>query len=246
MKRLIKIIFLLWSPDKQTHEERHHLLIEKCGEEVKALGVHALVMYVNDADSNVRSPAPKPLFEKLISAHVEVWVDDISRAQSIEKILKENGFTCAGYRVEESIYREYGGNPHMKKRDWPDGTRSPGVVSVNLLTRPKKYNHDEWIERWFSIMSPVSEAIQPRGRYVRNVVLESVTADAPVYDGIVIEAWPSKKHVSNLFLFYGAGNIFQLIKNIYKVLRAVRSFLKVRDVRTVMMSEYFVKSGYEK
>jgi len=244
MKRRNKIIFLIWSPVNQTEKERREYLLEKCSFEILEAGAEELTMYINDADSNVRSPAPKPLFAKMISAQVEVWLDDISIAGTVEAILKKKGFTCAGYHVEESIYREYGGNIHMRERDWPDGTRSPGVVSVNLLKRPERYNSKEWVHRWFYVMSPVSELIQPRGRYVRNVVLERFTADAPVYDGIVIEGWPSKKHVSNLFLFYGAGNIFQLIRNIARILRAVKSFLKIRDVRTVMMSEYFIKSNH--
>ena len=103
---------------------------------------------------------------------------------------------------------------------------------------------DEWVERWFTIMSPVSEAIQPRGRYVRNRVLKNYTPGSAPWDAIVIEAWPSKRHVENPFLFYGASNPVMLVKNIMKVLKAVRSFLKVRQVRTVMMSEYFIKSGY--
>ena len=130
----------------------------------------------------------------------------------------------------------------MKERDWPDGERSPGIVSVNLLKKPKKMSRDRWIKNWFTIMSPVSEAIQPRGRYVRNMVQETLSPGMPLYDGIVIEAWPSKRHVENPFLFYGASNPFQLLKNIFRILKAVRSFLKVRQVRSIMMSEYFMKT----
>jgi hypothetical protein len=137
---------------------------------------------------------------------------------------------------------DYGGNCYSKLRDWPDGRRSPGVVAVTLMERPRRLDREEWIRRWHGIMSPVSEEIQPRARYVRNVVTRSLTEGAPPFEGIVEEAWPSKKHVSNLFLFYGADNIFQLMRNMIRILRTVKSFLDLRRIRTTVMSEYFIKT----
>jgi len=91
-------------------------------------------------------------------------------------------------------------------------------------------------------MSPVSEEIQPRTRYVRNLVIESITPDALPFEGIVEEAWPSKKHISSKYLFYGATNMVQLVKNMCRILKAVKSFLDLRRIRTTVMSEYLIKT----
>ena len=101
---------------------------------------------------------------------------------------------------------------------------------------------DEWIRRWHGTMSPVSEEIQPRARYVRNLVIRSLTQGAPPYEGIVEEAWPSKKHITSPWLFYGADSAARLAVNMARILRAVTSFLDLMQIHTAMMSEYFIKT----
>jgi len=60
----------------------------------------------------------------------------------------------------------------------------------------------EWAERqWFAMQSPMSEMMQPRARYVRNVVTETVAGHAPQYAGIVIESWYARApHASVLMM----------------------------------------------
>jgi len=126
--------------------------------------------------------------------------------------------------------------------DWPDGERSPVIMAVTLMERPHRLSHEEWIHRWHGTQSPVSEAMQPRARYIRNVVVKAVTPDAPPFEGIVEEAWPSARHITNPFLFYGAKNIFQLAGNMYRMFRSVSGFLNFTKIRTSTMSEYILRS----
>jgi hypothetical protein len=93
------------------------------------------------------------------------------------------------------------------------------------------------MRRWHGVMTPVSEAIQPRTRYIRNVVLGTLTAGAPRCDGIVEEGWPSRRHVENPFLFYGAARPWDLPRNMFTMLRAACSFLDIHRVRTTPASE---------
>ena len=90
-------------------------------------------------------------------------------------------------------------------RDWPDGQRSPGVLTVGLIHRPLDLGYDEWIERWHGTQSPRSGALQPRTRYVRNEVVRALTPDAPEVHGIVEEGWPSARHVADPMLFFNTG-----------------------------------------
>ena len=239
---MVKLIYVLWALDRQPKKETRELLLNEVQHKLYDAGVKKLTMYIDDEFSTVRSPAPKLYPGPEISAELSLWVDDVEKHGDIEKILEPYRFRIAGYLVDESIYTEYGGNRHFRERDWPDGERSPVVMAVTLMERPKKLSREEWIKRWHGTQSPVSEAMQPRARYIRNVVLEPLTADALPFEGIVEEAWPSARHITNYFLFYGAKNIFQLARNMYRMFRSVSAFLEFRRIRTSTMSEYILRS----
>ena len=237
-----KLIYLLWPPEGQDKERRQQLMVGEIGPRLLKAGAIKLTLYVDDPDSNVRSPSPFHSGER-ICAEVALWTGDAEKRAPFEDILRSAGFRFAGYLVDESVYTEYGGNRHSVPRNWPDGQRSPGVMAITLMERPKRLARDEWIRRWHGRQSPVSEAMQPRARYVRNVVVRALTPDAPPYEGIVEEAWPSARHVTNPFIFYGAGrNPFKLMWNMAVMLRSVTGFLDLRRIRTTMASEYILKS----
>jgi len=237
-----KLIYLLWPPPGQDKKGRQQLMLGQVGPRLLQAGALKLTLYVVDEDSNVRSPAPFHPGER-ICAEVALWTSDAEKRAPFEDILRSAGFRFAGYLVDECVYTEYGGNRHSGARNWPDGQRSPGVVAVTLMERPRRLTREEWIKRWHGRQSPVSEAMQPRARYIRNVVVRAVTPDALPFEGIVEEAWPSARHVTNPFLFYGAGrNPLKLMWNMVVMLRSVTSFLDLHRIRTTMTSEYIVKS----
>lgn len=237
-----KLVYILWGPREQHREQRQHILLQIVAPRVLASGAARLTIYIADQDSRVRSPAP---FHpgKRMCAEVALWLDRAEQRAQHEETLRSAGFRFAGYLVDETVYTEYGGNRHSGPRNWPDGTRSPGIVAITLMERPKRLPREKWIRRWHGRQSPVSEAMQPRARYIRNVVMRAVTPDAPPYEGIVEEAWPSARHVTNPFLFYGAGkNPLKLVWNMIVMLRSVVHFLDLNHIRTTMTSEYIMKS----
>jgi hypothetical protein len=239
---LQKIVYILWPIKGQEKKKTRELLLGDLATRIIGSGAVRLTIDIDDPDADMRSPAPKLYSGEPICALLNIWVEETNRRKNIEDMLRYAGFRIAGYLVEESIFTEYGGNRHAGPRDWPDGRRSPGITLVTLMERPKRLSRDEWIKRWHGVMSPVSEEIQPRTRYVRNLVVEAITPGAPPFEGIVEEAWPSKKHVTNPFLFYGADNMWHLAGNMCRILRAVKSFLDLRRIRTTPMSEYFIKT----
>ena len=239
-----KLIYLLWSRNEMSREQRRAVLLEECAPAMLKADAKYLLMNIEDDQVKVASPAPQNAFTDPFVAEVSVWVEQPGDRIALEDILGGAGFELAGYRVEEKIYTEYGGNEHGQVRDWPDAERSPGLVLVTPLERKKGLSREEWFKRWFGRQSPMSEAMQPRSRYVRNVVLEVLTEGATPYEGIVEESWPSAEHVRNPYLFYGAKNVFGLIKNMAIMTHSVSRFLPFWKITSVTMSEYFVKSQY--
>ena len=237
-----KLIYILWGPKGQDKTQRQQVLLKDVAPKLLASGAVRLTMYIVDEDSNVKSSAPFHPGERMC-AEVAFWLNHVEQRVPCEEALRSAGFRFAGYLVDETVYTEYGGNRYSGPRNWPDGQRSPGIVAVTLMERPKRLSHEEWIKRWHGRQSPVSEAMQPRSRYIRNVVVRALTPDAPPYEGIVEEAWPSIKHITNPFIFYGAGkNPFKLVWNMVVMLRSVTSFLDLTRIRTTNTSEYILKS----
>ncbi|HJL18419.1 MAG TPA: hypothetical protein RMH99_22335 [Sandaracinaceae bacterium LLY-WYZ-13_1] len=216
---------------------RRRLLVDELGPRLTEHGARRVQLCVADEAADVRGPTPFSPAGPEPVALLSVWGADVTRVLAR---LSEAGFGAHAWRVESDVYTDYGEHPLQGPRDWSDGTRSPTVTSVNFLERPRSMPLDAWLERWRGRMSPVSAAVQPRVRYVRNLLTEPLTEGAPGWQAIVEEVWPSPRHVANPFLFYGARGPFTLAVNMTRVLAAVLSFLRPWRVKTVMMSEYFV------
>ncbi len=175
-------------------------------------------------------------------AEVSVWLDTYQRSRGVEEAVVELGRRSAGYLVVESLYDDYGTTPHSRPRDWEDGDRSPGVLTVALIHRPEGLGYHRWIDRWHGTQSPVSAELQPRTRYVRNEVVRSLTEGAPEVDGIVEEGWPSTAHVADPMLFFNATSPEELDANVSRMMASVEDCLDLGRLRSSTMSEYLIKS----
>jgi len=200
-------------------------------------------MQVDDADARVPVPMPPPDGEVQPFALVSIWLDRYDDRAPYEALLRGASERIAGYLVTESLYTDYGGNRFAGPRTWPDGERSPGVVMVTLLRRPHRMSEADWITHWHTVQSPVSEAMQPRMRYVRNAVARPITPDAPPIEGIVEEAWPSAEHMTDPMLFYCADGDPELMqRNLTEMLASVTAFLDLADLRSFTTSEYLLRT----
>ena len=228
-----KLVYLIWSPTEgDEHARVAKQLLEDCAPRLLDLGPRGLSLNLDDAAADVPPPVPWPDGEVPLAAEISLWLDCYDRRGPYEEILADVGERLAGYLVSESLYTDYGGNRWSSPRSWPDGERSPGLLTVTLLEQPSRMRHEDWVAHWHGVQSPVSEEIQPRMRYVRNAVSWPVTQGAPPYEGIVEEAWPSARHVEDPMLFYCAnGSPETLKRNLDRMLESVRGFLELERIR---------------
>jgi hypothetical protein len=239
-----KVIIVVWGegPPDSGDTLRDRLL----GETVPRLlgsGVHGLSVNVHDSDAApAPSPAPPPDGEEPHVAQVSVWLDSYEHRGGVEEAVSDLGLRWASYLVAESLYDDYGTTEYAGPRDWPDGDRSPGVLTVALIHRPEGLGYHEWITRWHGTQSPVSGELQPRTRYVRNEVVRSLTDGAPEIGGIVEEGWPSTEHVADPMLFFNATTPEELNANIGRMITSVDACLDMARLRSSTMSEYLIKS----
>jgi hypothetical protein len=239
-----KLIYLLWGDGTPgSGDELRSRLFGDTTRRLLDADVRGLGVNIHDAEAaRAPSPAPSPEGEQPHVAEVSVWLDCYERRDRVETALAELGLRSAGYLVVESIYDDYGTTEHASPRDWDDGMRSPGVLTVALIHRPSGLGYAEWIRRWHGTQSPVSGELQPRTRYVRNEVVRPLSDGAPDIDGIVEEAWPSTAHVADPMLFFNAASSEELNANVSRMVESVTACLDLARLRSSTMSEYLIKS----
>jgi hypothetical protein len=238
-----KLVYVCWMPAGTAPELVGTTFRGNLAPTLLNLGVRGLELHLDDEFADTRAPVPPPHDEELPVAVVSVWLDAYDFRHDVERAIAEVSERIAGYQVIESLYGDYGRNPHSGPRTWADGERSPGIVTMAMFPQKPGMDREEFWQFWHGHQSPMSEAIQPRCRYVRNLVVRPITDDAPDFQGIVAEAWPSKSHVEDPHLFFEShGDNEVLMANITTMIEHGNAFMDMERLRSVTMSEYLVRS----
>jgi hypothetical protein len=236
-------MYLLWPDRPRSRADVADAVLGDLAAELLTLGPLRLSVDVRDPESDIPAPVPTPEDELPVDALVSLWLDTVDERAGYEEALSAAAGRIAGYSVVESLYRDYGGNQWSVPRYWPDGVRSPGVLTVALLQQHPDQTFEQWMTRWHNRISPITESIQPRMRYVRNAVFRPLTDGAPPLRGIVEEAWPSLEHVTDPMLFYCAdGDPERLNAHVTQMVEEISSFIDLSTLRSVTMSEWIMKS----
>lgn len=237
-----KLVYLVWERPSIDPAALRTRFLEDLAPRLLALQPHALQMDLDDEQAQIPSMVPVPADELPVRACVSIWLDAHDDRAPYEVILRDAGVRLAGYLVTESMFREYGGNEHAPPRDWPDGTRSPGIITLTIFDKPAGVDDETFYGHWYGHQSPMSEDMQPRARYVRNAVVRALTPGAPRYRAIVEEAWPSIEHVTNLHSFFSASSNEELGENIRVMLDSTKLLYDPATMRNYPLSEYILKS----
>lgn len=238
-----KLMYLVWLEPDTGRDKVADAMLGSVADGLLALGPHRLSMDLRDVHSDIPAPVPTPEGEVPLHALVSIWLDAVDHRRPYEDVLATVATRLTGYQVVESLYRDYGGNQWSARRDWPDGQRSPGVLTVALLQQHPDLSLEEWITRWHTRISPITEVIQPRTRYVRNAVFRGITDGAPPLGGIVEEAWPSLEHVTDPMLFFCAdGDPEKMTAHVTQMIEEITAFTDLGTMRSVTMSEWLLKS----
>jgi hypothetical protein len=197
----------------------------------------------HDAEA-AEAPPPVPYPDEPVHlVEVGAWLANYQRREPVEAVVDSLGLPWAAYLVVESVVDDYGTTAHAEPRSWPDGERSPGVLTVALIHRPPGMDDATWLHNWHEVQSPVSGAIQPRCRYVRQQVVRALTPGAPEVEGIVDEAWPSARHVADPMLFFEAGGDPAVLqRNVERMIESTSGCLDMDRFRTATMSEHLLKT----
>ena len=236
-------MYLVWLAEPVTPEQVRATLLEEVAPQLLALDPVGLSMDLDDADAQVPPPLPQPEGEAPVRAVVSLWLRRMDDRGPYEDVLAARADRLAGYLVTESLYTDYGDSEWSGPRTWPDGQRSPAVLTCSFIEQKRDTTYEAWIERWQTRISPITAELQPRMRYVRNAVVRPVTGGAPPFAGIIEEAWPSGEHITDPMRFYNAdGDPERMQANLARMLEEIGAFLDLDAMRNATMSEWLLRT----
>jgi len=254
------LLFLIWKNEGQKRAIRDKLRDSVAPKIIELANPGNLTVYCDDPENDAPSqamniaPLAPPVTGMFVFGPVSRDDDEVENLKdNVCSLLKDEGFSrIEAYLVDQSVYTEYGeyAGPCVKgfwpketAKTWPDGSRTPYPVALTMfpIQESRKTDKVAWEKDWFGIQGPMSEMIQPRIRYVRNVVRKRLTPTAPEYAGLVIESWPSNKHMSNPFLFFFAKNPWQLALHVTVMLRSVTNIMPFTKICQQTVGEYIIR-----
>lgn len=237
-----KLAYLVYDRPSRAPEELRKQFLDDLAPRMLALGPSGLQMDLDDEHAQIPTMVKVPDDELPVRALVTLWLPAHDERGPYEAILAEAGVRRAGYLVTEAMYRDYGDNQHAAARSWPDGERSPGIVTLTVFDKPQGVDDETFYAHWYGHQSPMSEWMQPRARYVRNAVARAITPGAPRLKAIVEEAWPSVEHVTDLPTFFGATETDDLGERIRIMLDSTKLLYDPATMRNYTLSEYILKT----
>jgi len=133
-----------------------------------------------------------------------------------------------GYLVEEAI-------PVAYEKTWEDRIPTPGICLLTLFHSKPGLDYKLFISRWHKGHTPLSLKLHPLWNYNRNVVKESITENAPWYDGIVEEQFQEGSHLLNPLIFFGPP--LKVPWHMWQVLADTKSFIDMKRIETYLATE---------
>lgn len=231
LRAMEKLVYLLWKrPGDSNNDVFRDRLLQSLPAPLARHGAAQLKIAVSDSD--VAAGASLHLGAHAPDALVTFWLECIQDRAPAEALVAANAGRHAGYLVVESQALRLVTDPAQR------GTRTRGFSLVGCIEPRAGLSHAAFIERWETVHRDVAIQTQSTFSYVRNEVVRPVTKDAPPWQGVIEEGFPSEA-LSNPQAFYDAvGNEPKYRENLRRMIESCDAFLSLSDVDSHPMSEY--------
>ena len=172
---------LLLAPPEADADVWNRRLLDLACDLSAAVGVDELVAHLRDEQARSLGKTPAGA-DAGWDALVEIAGEE--RARAAVNALAEVGVAHV-YRVERRRVKAY-------PRTWPDGARTPGVEILSAMRRLPALDRAGFDAHWRDRHAPLARAHHPgMWEYRQNAVQESLTADAPDFDGFAVVGFPT-------------------------------------------------------
>ena len=226
--------FVLWRDAGMSQAAFDELLFNKLTPTILAIDSDSIRYWVTDPSIESLTLRQKPRDDgALLAAIVSVKTDSKEDATRLYQWLSEQVHFASAYQVQHSLPLDY-------QRDWPVGEASPGIVSVSLFKRKEGLDAKGFKDYWHCSHTPFALEIHPLWRYERNVVVKALSADAPVYEGIVPLHMQKDEDLTDFSNFFAADGNWA-IYNAMRIQSDVSNFIDLDHIEATAMREYVMR-----
>lgn len=186
-----KIMFSLWRPEQQSADIWRKSLMELQGP-LQACGAKQVRVMVVDAAMDKAASQRITFSKSPLDGMISLWVDSASMLPPIQALIAQQVTRLHAYLVCES-------EPYPQERkarierfnaDVPLGERSPGMCQVALFRRPVGMDFEQWMINWREGHGSKAYPLQSIFGYRQNLVVRTLTREAPEVHAIVEEQFP--------------------------------------------------------
>lgn len=226
-----KLVYLLWKRDVDPNNDMlRERLIGDLPKALEDAGATHIKLSVSDAD--VAAGAALHLGPARPDAMLSFWLECIQDRGAAEAWIRARTGRHAGYLVVESQPLRLASDPAHR------GMRTPGFSLVGCIEPKAGLSHARFLEIWETSHRQVAIDTQSTFSYIRNEVVRPLTQDAPPWQGIIEEGFPSEA-LSNPQAFYDAvGNEPKFRENLRRMIESCETFIAMKSVDSHPMSEY--------
>jgi hypothetical protein len=231
-----KICYLVWKSEGVSDADFRDQLVGETAKQILSSGAHKLSILCADETTAALEKARITQMDRPLCGMISAWVDLADDRAPIEAAIDRVTERKAGYLVVESV-------PLLNTTHTaPEGARTPGTTLLTCLIPKAGMSREDFLAHWRVVQRQVALETQSTYLYIRNLVVEPLTEDAPPWIGIVEEGFPTPA-VTDPMLWYKAGGSKEVFeKNLAKMMDSVNNFLDLTQIESHPTSEYIIKA----
>ena len=231
-----KICYLVWKPEGVSDVDFRDQLTGETAKQVLSAGAHKLSVLCADETTASLEKARITQMDRPLCGMVSAWVDLADDRAPIEAALDRVTARKAGYLVVESV-------PLLNTTHTaPEGERTPGTTLLTCLIPKAGMAYHDFLAHWQVVQRRVALETQSTYLYIRNVVVQSLTEDAPPWVGIVEEGFPTEAVTDPMLWYKASGSKEKYEENFSKMMDSVNAFLDLSQIESHPTSEYIIKA----
>ena len=230
-----KIIGVLWREENVSRDAFNSGLLQHCAPRLNRFA-HALTFNLQDERVKDGSSPSFASTVPAIEAFAQLWVD------SSGSVLEEVGAILTECSPRHALYLVCESTPIPNERYPPrEGSVTAGFSQMVALGLPQHLSSEEWRHNWQTLHTPVAIETQSNFEYHQNLVVRSLTAEAPDYAAIVEECFPEEALHDEAVYYEAQGDPAKLERNRARMMESCGRFMDFERIDCMPTSQHVIK-----